>query len=771
MKTNQIKIYLILSLLFFNTGCLFSKKQLSVNMQTPAATVALDVTSVQVLNNQLVVNGNGLTNIQNIKLINNGVEQTLVVESSTANKLIANGMSLVTIGVGKVFDMVLSSASGSTTVPVVFSLDNGSVTAAMLSSMGATAGQILKYNGTTWVPASLTSSQLYKGTWNANSNNPDLNLVTPNSGDYYIVTTAGTQGAVSYAVGDYIISNGTTWSKLTNANSFNGRTGSVMPVIGDYSWAQITKTGSKLEDIANIDITGRAVGKVLKWDGTNWAMGDDNDTTVGTPSAGSVTNTEVSATADIAQSKIHNLTSDIASKEPSLTAGTALQYYNGSKTWQTLNTAAVPESGATNLYFSNARTLGVLLTGIDTTLAGAISSTDSILQAFGKTQKQISSKLDSGNFTDWSIAGVATLAPSRLNLTTATRVVVTDATGVPTASTVTTTELGYISGVTSAIQTQLNAKQATIDKTTAQAVNSVKIYGANAANYVELSVPALATNTTYKFPAADGLLGQVLTTDHAGNLSWSTPATSAAPTGSAGGDLSGTYPNPTITALDAAKIGGGVVSNTEYSYLDGVTSSIQTQLNAKEGSITAAATTKYFRGDKTFVTLDTSIVPENTNLYFTAARALASPLTGFATGANSTILATDTILGAFQKTQGQLNAKLDAATFVDWSVTGAATIAPSRLNLTTTNRAVVTSATGVPTASAVTTTELEYLSGVTSAIQTQLNAKQTTIDKTTTQAVSSVKIYGANATNYVELSVPALAANTTYKFPASGSCW
>jgi|GEM_PF-4933078 len=35
----------------------------------------------------------------------------------------------------------------------------------------------------------------------------------------------------------------------------------------------------------------------------------------------------------------------------------------------------------------------------------------------------------------------------------------------------------------------------------------------------------------------------------------------------------------------------------------------------------------------------------------------AEPLTGFATGANSTVLATDTILAAFQKVQGQINAR------------------------------------------------------------------------------------------------------------------
>lgn len=37
--------------------------------------------------------------------------------------------------------------------------------------------------------------------------------------------------------------------------------------------------------------------------------------------------------------------------------------------------------------------------------------------------------------------------------------------------------------------------------------------------------------------------------------------------------------------IDAAKIGGGAVSNAEYAFLDGVTSSIQTQLNSKQANI------------------------------------------------------------------------------------------------------------------------------------------------------------------------------------------
>lgn len=50
------------------------------------------------------------------------------------------------------------------------------------------------------------------------------------------------------------------------------------------------------------------------------------------------------------------------------------------------------------------------------------------------------------------------------------------------------------------------------------------------------------------------------------------------------------------------------VSNTEFSYLDGVTSSIQTQLNAKESTISAGTTSQYWRGDKSWQTLNSTAI-------------------------------------------------------------------------------------------------------------------------------------------------------------------
>lgn len=49
---------------------------------------------------------------------------------------------------------------------------------------------------------------------------------------------------------------------------------------------------------------------------------------------------------------------------------------------------------------------------------------------------------------------------------------------------------------------------------------------------------------------------------------------------------------------------------------------LQSALDAKEPSVSSGTTSQYYRGDKTFQTLDTLVVAENTNLYFTNARVL-----------------------------------------------------------------------------------------------------------------------------------------------------
>jgi len=152
------------------------------------------------------------------------------------------------------------------------------------------------------------------------------------------------------------------------------------------------------------------------------------------------------------------------------------------------------------------------------------------------------------------------------------------------------------------------------------------------------------------------------------------------------------------TGIDALKIGGGLVDNTEFSYLNGVTSAIQTQLNAKEATLT--------KGNLT----------ESTSSVLTITGG-----TGAVIGAGLSIqvkVATSTVSGYLATADWNTFNNKQAA------ITGAATTITAT-NLTI-SKALISDASGKVAVSTVSSTELGYVSGVTSPIQTQLNAKLTT---------------------------------------------
>jgi hypothetical protein len=150
------------------------------------------------------------------------------------------------------------------------------------------------------------------------------------------------------------------------------------------------------------------------------------------------------------------------------------------------------------------------------------------------------------------------------------------------------------------------------------------------------------------------------------------------------------------TGINATKIADGTISDTEFQYLNGVSSAIQTQLDAKQATITGSATT-----------IDTESL--------TANRAVIS--NGSQKIAVSDV--TDTELGYLDGVTSAVQTQIDSkqATITG----GASTIASSDL---TASRALQSNGSGKVEVSDVTTTELGYLDGVSSAIQTQLDAKQ-----------------------------------------------
>ncbi|MET4142416.1 hypothetical protein [Pedobacter sp. UYP1] len=100
-----------------------------------------------------------------------------------------------------------------------------------------------------YLPNSLTGAVTYQGVYNAVSNSPALAAPgSANKGYYFVVTTAGTQQGLTLNVGDWVISNGTNWDKVSSSSTIStvfGRTGAIAAAPGDYTTDQVTEAGNK----------------------------------------------------------------------------------------------------------------------------------------------------------------------------------------------------------------------------------------------------------------------------------------------------------------------------------------------------------------------------------------------------------------------------------------------------------------------------------------------------------------------------------------------
>lgn len=208
------------------------------------------------------------------------------------------------------------------------------------------------------------------------------------------------------------------------------------------------------------------------------------------------------------------------------------------------------------------------------------------------------------------------------------------------------------------------------------------------------------------------------------------------------------------TGIDAAKLADGTVSNAEFQYLNGVTSAIQTQLDGKvdeNAAITGATKTKITYDAKGLITAGADI--EATDL---------------PSGIDATKIADGTISntefqylnGVTDNIQTQFSGKQDI-------ITGAATTIDTE-DLTA-SRALVSDGSGKVAVSSVTSTELGYVSGVTSAVQTQVDSKTAKLITTNRQTASYTLVL-SDADKLVEMNVASandltIPLNSSVAFP------
>ena len=102
------------------------------------------------------------------------------------------------------------------------------------------------------IPSGLT----FQGNWDAATNTPNIGASTPNNGDFYIVSVAGTTnlgGITDWEVGDWaiaVVSGGvTTWQKIDNSSVLTGTGTGTKIAKWDGTGTSVTLTDSAIEEL------------------------------------------------------------------------------------------------------------------------------------------------------------------------------------------------------------------------------------------------------------------------------------------------------------------------------------------------------------------------------------------------------------------------------------------------------------------------------------------------------------------------------------------
>ena len=277
VSLKKVLYLILLSSLFILQSCFLYGKKNALSLTTVVkqkTNLSSQLTSVNVSQNIVTINGSGFSNITSAKLVGTNLDADLKINSKSDSQIIATASNAISLLIGETFNLIIGTAEAQTTYTVTFTLQNGAIELRHLSSLEATtAGQILKFNGTSWKPDFLPASQNYLGTWSALTYAPDITSIgTFNAGDYYIVDSAGayTSGVLTInpttlAVGDWLMFNGSKWDKVLTGDISGPGTTNYIPYYKSSNVlanSPMSVSGSTLDIKGTLRLSGATSGFV-----------------------------------------------------------------------------------------------------------------------------------------------------------------------------------------------------------------------------------------------------------------------------------------------------------------------------------------------------------------------------------------------------------------------------------------------------------------------------------------------------------------------------
>lgn len=423
---------------------------------------------------------------------------------------------------------------------------------------------------------------------------------------------------------------------------------------------------------------------------------------------------------------------------------------------------------------SNAAVIGKVLTGFSPGPNSPVLATDTVLDAFEKLQAQVSGSVGSavtsltgdvtgtgpgattttvvtvGGKTASAIAQSVTDTQAATSTNTASTIVKRDASGNFSSNIITASLNGNATTATTSTNFSgpLNG-----DVTGTQSATVVSFVGGESASDVAQSVidtqastSSNTASTIVKRDASGNFAANVITASLTGNVTGNVSGSSSTFTGPLSGDVTG---NQSTTAISSPTVTGKLLTgyvvgaNTPIAATDSILLAFektQGQLNATTGAaITAltgdvsatgpgsvSATVNSVGGSSaanihtaelaanaaTSVNTPSTIVKRDGSGNFSATTITAN-LTGNVSGTASNITGIVAIANGGTNSSTALNNNRIIQSS-SGSIVEAAAI--------TANRALISDSNGIPTQSVTTATELSYVNGVTSPIQTQINA-------------------------------------------------